>query len=200
MTEERREFQRLHLTRPVNGSFGELPVRIVDVSAIGALIELDTPLSVGAEELLRFVWRDSVVTIPAVVARADQFQTGLKFTEDSSLLRDLIAKSAKEVLTAQMANVDGDRAQNVVGDETLTAASARLMGNVGYMTYTYSNGEWKRRRALIAEQPPDGFTISAAEPEEQVEMLRQTYVKGDEQARHLLRVLAELSCVTVRGD
>ena len=198
--EERREFQRLHLTRPVDGSFGALHVRIVDVSAIGALVELDTRLSVGDEGLLRFVWRDSVVTIPAVVARDDPHQTGLKFTEDSALLRDLIAKSAKEVLTAQLANMDGDRKQNIIGDETLTAASARLMGNVGYMTYTWNGGEWKRRRALLAEQPPDGFTISAAEPEDQVELLRQSYMKGDEQARHLLRVLAELSCVTVRGE
>lgn len=200
MLDERREFQRLHLTRPVEASFGELKVKIIDVSAVGALIEHQGDLAVGFEEILRFVWRDSVVTMPAQVIRSVDLQSGLKFTEDSDLLRKLIAESAKEVLRAQVANLEGDREQNVIaGDETLTAASARLMGNIGYLTLTFENGQWKKRKSLLPDQPSNGFTISAAEPDDQVEMLCKTYANGDDDARSMTRLLAELSCATVRG-
>lgn len=200
MLDERREFQRLHLPRPVEASFGDLKVKILDVSAIGALVEHDGPLPVGYEEILRFVWRDSVVTMPAQVIRSVDRQSGLKFTEDSDLLRKLIADSAKEVLRAQVANLEGEREKNVIaGDETLTAASSRLMGNSGYLTLTFENGEWTRRKSLLPDQPENGFTISAAEPDDQVELLCKTYATGDDDARSMTRLLAELSCATVRG-
>lgn len=200
MLDERREFQRLHLTRPVDASFGEWKVKILDVSAVGALVEHSGDLPVGFEEILRFVWRDSVVTMPAQVIRSVERQSGLKFTRDSDLLRKLIAESAREVIRAQVANLEGAREQNVIaGDETLTAASARLMGTTGYMTLTFEGGQWKKRRSLLPDQPPNGFTISAVEPEDQVELLCNTYANGDDDARSMTRLLAELSCATVKG-
>jgi hypothetical protein len=45
----------------------------------------------------------------------------------------------------------------------------------------------------IADQPADGFTIAAGETEDQVALLCQTYESGDEEARRMTRMLAELS-------
>ena len=199
MTDERREFQRLLLTRPIEGFFALHNVRILDVSATGAQIELDSDLPLGETGPLRFAWRDHKLLIEAEVVRADEGLAGLRFSEDSQELRELIAQSANEVLRAQLANMTGEREQNILpGDETLTASSSRVLGKSGYASMIFDGGAWKRRKALLPDQPPNGFTVSAAEPEDQVALLCDTYEKGDEQQRNLTRLLAELSCATVR--
>jgi hypothetical protein len=141
---------------------------------------------------LRFVWRGRVVEIQAEVTRAADSESGLHFLQDNEVLRELIAQSAAEVLRAQQANLQGNRESNLVGDETLTAASAGLRGK-GFVTWTLEDKEWKKRQSLLPDQPPNGFTVSATEPPEQVEMLRLTWERGDEAARNMTRLLAELS-------
>jgi hypothetical protein len=66
------------------------------------------------------------------------------------------------------------------------------------VSWILEEGGWRRRQALIPDQPDDGFTVSASEPDEQVALLRMTYEKGDAEQRRLTRLLAELSVVTVR--
>ena len=102
----------------------------------------------------------------------------------------LIAISASEVLRAQQANMDGDREANVIGDQTLTSAS--VLHGLGYVTWTFEEGEWRKRKSLLPDQPDNGFTVASAESPEQVEMLRQTWEKGDDEARKMTRMLAEL--------
>jgi hypothetical protein len=192
VSDERRQFQRLNLVEPVDGWFGDFAVRLLNVSATGALIESDEPLPDDARALLRFFWRGTELEILAKTARQLAVQTGLEFLEDSETLRALIADSATELLRAQEANALGQRDANIVGDETLTAASAgaRL---AGYVTWTFGDAGWKARRSLLPDQPPDGFTVAASEPEDQVSLLCRTYEAGDAEARRLTRMLAEIS-------
>jgi PilZ domain len=198
---ERREFQRLHLTRPADGWFGDYAVRILDVSANGALIEHEEEIPNGARALLRFYWRGTEVEIMAETVRGDDGRSGLTFVETSELLLDLIAHSTKEVLLAQEANAKGLREDNVIsGDETLTAASAGARGLMkGFIIWTLtSSGEWKKASSLIPDQPEDGFTVAAGESAEQVEMLQRSYETGDEEGRRMIHLLAELSVVKSR--
>lgn len=197
MENERRLYQRLYLPRPIDGWFGDFPIRLIDVSAAGALIENTDDIPVGARALLRFFWQGQEVEITAETVRTLDVESGLRFTEESQLLLDLIAQSAAEVLRAQQANLEGDREANVIGDETLTAASAGLRGR-GYVTWTLEENGWSRRRTLLADQPPNGFTVAATEGAEQVEMLRQTWENGDDEARRMIRLLAEISAATVK--
>ena len=88
--EERREFQRLNLTRPADGWLGDYAIRLLDVSATGALIECDDDIEVGSRALLKFWWRGEEVEITSDVVRNADGQTGLRFTEDSPELRRLI--------------------------------------------------------------------------------------------------------------
>ena len=197
MQEDRRLYQRLHLTEPLPARFGKSKVRLLDVSATGALAESDKPLKLKAKGNLRFAWRGQEVAIQAEVVRTTDNESGLHFTEESAALWQLISDSAEEVLRAQRANMEGDRASNVVGEQTLTSASAGL-GASGYVVWTLTPDGWKKRRALLGDQPEDGFCVSAAEPADQVELLRQTWDKGDEEPRRMTRLLAELSAATVR--
>jgi hypothetical protein len=189
--DERRRFQRLALVEPLDGWFGDFAVRLVDVSATGALIESDEPIPADARALLRFFWRGIALEITAETARAVDQRTGLHFVEESAELWALIADSATELVLALEANARGDRDANVVGDQTFTAAMHAHTS--GYVTWTFSPDGWKSHAAMLPDQPPDGFTISASEDAEQVEMLCRTYEGGDTEAKRLTRMLAEIS-------
>lgn len=191
MNDERRQFQRLTLTEPLDGWFGDFAIRLIDVSVTGAQIETDEPLPSDARALLRFYWRGHEVELIAETARTNELRSGLRFVDESDALRDLIAMSAEELLRAFEANAAGERAANVVGDQTIT--SVREVLGSGYVIWSYNDGAWKSRHSLLPDQPADGFTIAAGESEEQVSLLCRTYESGDAEARKLTRMLAELS-------
>lgn len=192
MNDERRAYQRLTLTEPLDGWFGDFTVKLVDVSASGAQIQHEDDIPGDARGLLRFYWRGRDVEILAATARAiEDDRTGLRFLEENDTLRMLIAASAAEVLRALEANARGDRVANIVGDETLTSAWHRPIA--GYVEWTFDGTAWKARPRHDCEQPANGFTISASEDEDQVELLRRTYETGDAESRRLTRMFAEMS-------
>jgi citrate lyase beta subunit len=197
---ERRVYQRLHLTKPLDGWFGDYAVQLRDISAIGALVETHEDIPLGSRALLRFYWHEHEVEIMAETVRNDVGQSGLHFVEDSEHLRNLIAESASKVLRAQQANAEGKRELNIVhGDETITAASA-ASGISAYLTFTFDNGVWKQRRSLLPDQPENGFTVAAGESPEQIKLLCRTYEAGDEESRRMTRLLAELSASGRHGE
>jgi hypothetical protein len=191
VSDERRHFQRLTLVEPLDGWFGDFSVRLVDVSATGALIEYEEAIPADARALLRFYWRGEEVEVMAETARTTASRSGLHFLEENDVLRRLIADSATEMLVALEANARGDREANLVGDETLTAAWRRPAS--GYIRWVFDPPSWTSEHSPSSEQPPNGFTIAAGEPEEQVALLCRTYESGDTEARKLTRMLAELS-------
>ena len=195
MSDEKREFQRLHLTRPLDAWFGDFSVRLIDLSAKGGAIEHDDEIPSGSRALLRFFWRDEALEVTAEIVRTHAgtaHRSGILFTEDNLPLRRHLAASATEILRAQEANALGDRERNLVGDETLTAVSTGV-GMAGFVTCILTPAGWQRRHSLLPDQPPDGFTVAAREPSEQVDLLCRTYESGDAEARRLTRLLAELS-------
>lgn len=193
MADERRTFQRLHLTKAIGGHFGERAVRILDVSASGAQLAAETPIGIGTRLRLRFAWRGEDVDVMAEVTRSDDDHAGVQFVEPPEALRRLLAASVLEILQAQEANADGDRARNVIaGDETLTAASELQLTDV-FMSYRLGDVGWKRRRSLLPDQPDDGFTIRASVPQDDADLLCRTYEAGDAESRRLTRLMAELS-------
>ena len=193
VTEERREYQRLNMTKPLDGWYGDFAVQIVDVSARGAQIIHDDPLPAGSRALLRFSWRGQELELTAEIIHSAGQRSGLRFIDDSEPLRKLIRQSAEELLRAQEANASGDRERNVVGDETLTAASAGVRALRGYLVYELTDRAWKCRVALLPDQPDNGFTVAANESQEQIDLLCRTFESGDEEARRMTRMIAELS-------
>ncbi|HEX9407048.1 MAG TPA: PilZ domain-containing protein [Thermoanaerobaculia bacterium] len=193
MIEERREFQRLNLTKPLDGWFGDFSVLVVEISATGAKLVHDEPIPMGSRGLLRFTWRGRELEILSQVTRSEGARSGVHFLQFSDDLRTLVTESANEVLRAQQANAEGDRKRNVVGDETLTAASAGARALSGFLQYHLTGKGWKCHRALLPDQPDDGFTVSANESQEQIDLLCRTYESGDEEAKRMTRMIAQLS-------
>ena len=191
--DERRQFQRLNLTRPIDGWFSDHPVLIVEVSASGAKIVHDDPITRNSRGLLRFPWRGKDVEILSQITRTEGARSGVHFLEHNAALMQMITDSASEVLRAQQANAAGDRERNVVGDETLTAVSAAIRVSSGFLQYRLTTDGWKCHRVLLPDQPEDGFTVSANETQEQIDLLCSTYESGDEEAKRMTRMIAEVS-------
>lgn len=189
---ERREYQRLHLRRPIDAWFGDFAVRLIDVSASGALVEYDDVIPGESRAILRFFWRGEAIELLAETARHDGKHSGIHFLEDSEKLRGLIAACATELLLAQEGNASGERHLGSDFDETLHAASSGPLAS-GYVVWTIDEAGWKATAAAAPELPPHGFVVRAAESEEQIELLRRSYESGDAEARRLIRLLAELS-------
>ena len=162
-------------SEPIDGWFGDYAVRLRDVSATGALVECDEEIPAGARALLRFFRHGSELEL-----LAEYSGSSLTFLDDTL-----------ELLLAQEANALGNREQNVYGDQTLTAASSRVSGT--FVTWTFGENGWSSRVSHAAEQPPDGFTVYATEPEDQVALLRSTYESGDTESQRLTRTFAEMS-------
>lgn len=189
---ERRVYQRLHLRRPIDAWFGDFAVRLIDVSANGALVEYDDDIPAESRALLRFYWRGEAIEILATTARREGKHSGLHFLDDSEILRQLIAACATELLAAQEANASGERPIDFEADETLHAASFGPLAS-GFIVWTLHEDGWRAETSAQPDLPDHGFVVRAAESEEQIELLCRAYESGDAEARRLIRLLAELS-------
>jgi hypothetical protein len=193
VSEERRQAQRIRLPQPIDGWFGDFAVRLLDLSAVGALLDHNEEIPDDSRALLRFFWHGAAIEVTAEIVRRHDHRQALRFIEECTSLSRMLDRSTREIELAQEANARGDREENIIdGDQTLTAASAGRM-LAGYTVWRLTDGGWKGRPALLPDQPEDGFTISADESDDQVELLCRTYETGDGESRRLTRLLAEMS-------
>ena len=184
---------RLHLTRPIDGWFGDFLVTLIEVNAGGATALHGDLIPDGARALLRFPWRGAELEVTAEISGGSDGRSTLRFVEESAELRQAIDASGDEVLRAQQANLRGEREKNVVGEETLTSASLGARAFRGYIVFRLTAQGWKQRRSLLPDQPEDGFTVSEDEPQEQIDILCRTYESGDAETQKMMRSIAELS-------
>ena len=184
---------RLNLTRPIDGWFGDFLVTLIEVNSDGATVLHGDAIPEGARAMLRFTWRGRDLEVTSEIASGSDGRSTLRFVEESAELRQAIDASGDELLRAQVANLRGDRERNVIGEETLTSASLGARGMLGFIVFRLTPEGWQQTRSLLRDQPEDGFTVLADEPQEQIDMLCRTYESGDEETRKTMRSIAELS-------
>jgi len=183
--DERRAYQRLYLPKPVAGRFGEHAVQLIEVSATGTHVRTGDELAVGAHAPLRFHWRDEDIAVSSEIVWFEDGRAGLRFTDYPDVLRRVLGEAVRDLL--RETGVPIDREPNVI-DEAEEFPAAEV-----FVTWSLSDGVWKRRSSLLPEQPVDGFTISASEDPEHIDLLCRTYETGDAETRRLTRMFAELS-------
>jgi hypothetical protein len=184
---------RLHLTKPIDGWFGDFLVTLIEVNTGGATALHGDVIPDGARALLRFPWRGVELEVTAEISGGSDGRSTLRFVEDSAELREAVDASGDELLRAQEANLRGEREKNVIGEETLTSASLGARAFRGYIVFRLTPEGWKQTRSLLSEQPEDGFTVSEDEPQEQIDILCRTYESGDAETQKMMRSIAELS-------
>lgn len=211
---DRREFQRLKLSKPILGTFGSSNALVLDIGMAGAFIEHYGEAAPGDRLDLSFRWqgdevafrcevvRSSVVKQPAGDGKSQLSQTGVHFLEpvgdSATRLQDLIATFVGHILAAQKANAAGEAGTRSAGETILaTIGQARRSRSHGFVSYRFKDARWWRVPSDSSRQPADGFTVGSHEDETEIETLCRTYETADEEGRQLIRMVAELSLARI---
>lgn len=147
------------------------------------------------------------------------YHSGLFFRrsvpEFERVLREMITWYITRAIDEQKANARGDQPSSVehmpifragvlaanhseVADSLQMSAllpTSRIVKESSFICCRLVRNQWKRTRTTDPGQPEDGFTLSSAEDEAQIDVLCDTYRNSDEEGRRLIRMLAEMSIV-----
>ncbi|HUP48206.1 MAG TPA: hypothetical protein VNA04_05380 [Thermoanaerobaculia bacterium] len=170
--------------------------------------EIDLEATVRSCRVHRFAHGDEGTTV---------YQSGLLFadvTDDAAAtLREMVATIVSRSLAEQVANARGigpvternmpvfrsgavvggglDRGQ---GKAQRYLPTSEVAVDRGYTRCTLvANRRWEQKWTRSPDQPPEGFTVLATEPQEHVDQLCETYLQATEDGRRLIRRLAEAS-------
>jgi hypothetical protein len=209
LRDDRREFQRLKLSKPILATMGTSNVLILDIGIAGAFLEHFGTATAGDQFPLTFRWqsadvtflceavRSTIVRLPGGDGKSVASHTGVRFLEPvgdaRARLQDLITTFVGRILVAQRANAAGEKPESAGATILARLGEARRMRSRGYINYHYDGVAWWRVPATTSLQPPDGFTVGDFEDAEELETLCRTYEAADEEGRHLIRMVAELS-------
>src|SRR5437867_367005 len=204
---DRREFQRLRLAKPILALLNGQNALILDIGLGGAYVEHYGEHKTGDSQRLLFRWKGEDVDFMAEIARSVVVRktanalvshSGLRFVQavgkSEALLNDMIATFVGKILAAQKANAGATQPSEALVD----LGGARRSRTRGYVTYRLQNGTWSRELSDTPTQPLNGFTVAAYEEDEELESLCRTWEAADSEGRRLIRLVAELSARTVK--
>ncbi|HEY6195791.1 MAG TPA: hypothetical protein VI504_12180 [Candidatus Eisenbacteria bacterium] len=196
----------MQLAKPIPATFGEQRVVVLDIGASGALLSGQCDYEQGTEHELSFVDGGGNVKVRGLVtAIADHGLSAhrdllVRFHEPGTGLSEFIARYREQIHRARVANAEGEIENNVIdGDRMLSDLGAAARSNEPFLRCRLNAGLWTREITASREQPPDGFTISAAETDDQVTLLRLAYEESDDDGRNALREFAAASLPTGRA-
>jgi hypothetical protein len=223
-TTNRRRYERIRLSLPLQGSIGAHQVVVRNLSLIGCGIEHHFPLQIGAKVRLSFPWNGEMVSLESTVVRCklegslaerdlSVYNSGVRFAESAGwqvrVIREVVASQVSRALESQKENARGDiprylQKMAIFRDGILTAhpdfddsytslPSMRIARARGYVRYGLERGTWRKKKTQDPAQPPEGFTVWAYEDSDQLEQLCETYQRGEQDTRSLIRIIAELS-------
>ena len=214
VTNDRREFQRLRLAKPILAQLDKQSALILDIGIGGAFIEHYGLVTPGQRLRITFRWMGEDIEFLAEVIRSSEARkpggdmqstvahTAVHFLQGvgdaEERLQDMMATFVGKVLAAQKSNASGERGQSAGAHILAQLGEARRMRTRGYIAYHYKDGSWWRVPTDSALQPPDGFTVAAYEDEDELAQLCEAYEAANDEGRRLIRLVAELSALSAR--
>ena len=195
--EERREFQRLHLTHPIPATLGDKPLKLVEIGILGARLHHNDPIA-GDYAELRFNHYANEISMKCEIVRANLesrkggLETAVRFLaaigDSGDRLRDLLAELVMRELDLRRTHPGtAVEVETIDGDDTVRGTDA------GFLCYRFENSAWTRRRVFLPEQPSIGFTVARSEDNTEMQRLCRVFEASDDEGRRLIRLFAELS-------
>ena len=198
---ERREFQRLRLDPTIPGTFGSIPVTVLEIGILGARMQHEKAIDPVRAEL-RFPYGGGEIAMRCEIVRTvppdrakypgSGHESGMRFVaaigDSGDRLREMLAQLVAKALESR-----GDssatrlRLRSVDGDKTVRGVDAQ------FLSYRFESGAWRKRHVFLPEQPAMGFTVARGEDVEEMQRLCEVYEASDEEGRRLIRMFAELS-------
>jgi hypothetical protein len=195
----------LRLAKPIPAKLGDDAVLMLDVGPSGALLSGRCSYAAGTEHELVFAEAGIRVRVRCVITGVADHQLTpdtdllVRFVGPSDTLSAFVTQYEEQIRRAETANAEGDVARNIIdGDRMLSDLGSAARSQETFLRCQLGNGGWNREITEKRDQPPDGFTISAAETQEQVDLLQLAYEESDEHERRLLREFAATSLLSAR--
>jgi hypothetical protein len=214
MVDEKRHVERVRLQDPLAAFINNRRVWIVDLGLLGCRIEHNEPIEAGKPVTLLFHWGGEDIAIDCTITRCEMqpllmetreisiYHSGVEFGKSSpnaaSAVRRIVAAEVMRLLDAQKANARGE-IRAWAKDVSFFAKTKEVGedGEGGIAVYLMcrldKRGKWSRVSVYKPNQPPDGFTVAADTSTEEIETLTRSYTEGNAEARHLIRLCAELA-------
>jgi hypothetical protein len=192
LQEERREFQRLPLEKPIAARLGEIDVQIVDLGVTGARVERAGSIPATVQPTLHFDSPRGPITLKCEIVYRDiasraglQFISALDGSDETlrKLLADLVTAAIERLRPATRGTTRGP-----VFDPEQTG----MRIPVPYSSFRLESGIWRKRGAFIPTQPDTGFTVPVAEDPLEISRLSADYERAGAEGRQLIRLFAEL--------
>jgi len=198
---ERRRYGRMKLDVPFHARFGEARVKVLEIAVSGFLIAHEGRLAPGETRPLTLDWQGSLIELGCTIVRSNLWRLAKALGEQSIYHSGLrIVHSSRESF---------DRLRMLIGERILRAldeqkANARGIPPLAAYMYQPGKGElyrrcelvkgaWRKTETIRADQPLNGFTVSAEVDPHHVAMLCETWEQTTQEGRRLTRLLAELS-------
>ena len=202
--QERREFQRLKLAKPLLASLDGHSALILDIGVGGAFVEHRGRAVSGLNVKLGFKWQGADILFKGTVVRSSLLRDGgkegpvsqsaLVFTEGAGdaqeRLEHMMTTFIGQLLEAHRANATGGGGTAAILNQI---GAARRTRSQGLLAYHWDGKAWTKTSTINPKQPSDGFTVAAFEDEEELSTLCATYEAADEEGRTMIRLVAELS-------
>lgn len=196
---DRRTAPRLRLADPVPAIIGRGAGLLVDLSERGAKVRHTATVLRGSTVRISFAWggqrfsANAEVLASRVVALGSgkdggtTYESRMRFIAVSPECEDVLQRALEEIAGRDMrrwvANLRG------WGD---APAPPTLVTN-SYLRCRYVSRRWEKKVTHDATQPEDGFVVPAETSETEIETLCDTYVRLDDEGRHVVRLMAAAS-------
>jgi hypothetical protein len=196
------------LPQPLGGRAGNARVFLVDASIEGIrLAHQGTLPAVGQTCRVEFHWEGQTIDLECEVvhnsifklaksgAEKSIYHAGLRITNAAghsrAALKQLISDCVARALDEQKANARGVPAA--------AAQSFQTGKGIEFIRCELVDGAWRKTSTSRPDQPANGFTVSAEEDRQQIDMLCQTFETSDAAGRKLIQTMAEMSISKSEG-
>ncbi|HEX6100274.1 MAG TPA: hypothetical protein VF432_28425 [Thermoanaerobaculia bacterium] len=190
----------LRLAKAVPAKLGGDALLMLDLGPSHALLSGRCSYAPGTEHEVAFAEIGIRVRVRCRITAVERHQLApesdvlVRFLERSEALEELIARYQEQIHLAEAANAEGDSARNVIhGDRMLSDLGSAARSRQTFLRCQLGGDGWSREATAVRDQPRDGFTISASETADQIQLLQLAYEESDEPERQLLREFAAAS-------
>jgi hypothetical protein len=191
----------VRLETPLSAQFAGTRAKVVEISVVGLLIAHEGKIAPGTTHELVLDWdgtdlefscrvvRSTLWRLARAAGEKSIYHSGLRILEtvgnSGPRLRELLAERIIRALEEQKANARGI--------PPLAAYMYQPGKGELYRRCELIDGVWRKSETIRAQQPPNGFTISADIDPVQVDILCETWEMTTPEGRRLTQMLAELS-------
>jgi len=194
-TFDRRNDQRVQVSDGIVVHLGRSEGVLVDIGPRGARVRHVSPVGRGAKVRLAFEWKTrhfaataTVLASRIVALDGPTYESRLHFThvtdESSEVLQEILELLENGELRRAVENLRGLT-------EGEPSRSGHLEAQGFFRCRYFSSGRWEKKWTREPLQPDEGFTLPASLTDFEVAQVCRSYERIDENARYLLRMIAQ---------